>query len=257
MPVHLLIVESVPTRPYLGASERPRMHPYDPFTFTRRTTERIVEDLNTDACGLTGSWDGDVLVFTATEAFNGDAFMETVEPDALGRYTFEGHWPWDEWSEDLDQDEEHRAYAHGALRTDAAPDPAYSDAARAAWRRGREEAEHLRQTAPPPRPNSYMPLGTFTVAQDATVHMTLHARDLDHAYAQVADLASAEVGANVPLGNGVRLTHITCGDVNDADISASEAPDPVAPSVPRSGTPGAAALAPPADLPRTGKGRAR
>ncbi|MGW4197080.1 hypothetical protein [Streptomyces sp. NPDC005004] len=118
---------------------------YQPLTFTRQTTERIVADLNNDACGLTGSWDRDTLTFTATEAYNGDAFTEVVTPDALGHYTLDATWPWAVWQAELDQDEQHRAYARGALTPEEPADPSYSDAARAGWRRGRTEAGKLLQ----------------------------------------------------------------------------------------------------------------
>ncbi|MGW4197081.1 hypothetical protein [Streptomyces sp. NPDC005004] len=64
-------------------------------------------------------------------------------------------------------------------------------------------------------------LHTFEVAQDGTLHFTLLARDLAHAHARVADLESCENVADIPLGDGVRLTHVTHGSVQDTDITAA------------------------------------
>lgn len=152
--LHLVIVEGSPTSPYLGASARPTMTGYDSLAFTRQTAERIVADLNRDACGLTGSWDGDSLVFTATEDYNGEAFTETITPNGQGHYIISALWPWGAWSKDLDSSEQHRAYARGALTPAEPADPTYSDVARAAWQRGRDEAAQVLQ---PSRPWQHRP----------------------------------------------------------------------------------------------------
>jgi hypothetical protein len=60
-----------------------------------------------------------------------------------------------------------------------------------------------------PQPDS--PLQTFLVARDGTRHSTVLARDLDHAHAQVAALASYEAVTACELGDGARLTHVTFG----------------------------------------------
>ncbi|MGW3009612.1 hypothetical protein ACWC9R_12350 [Streptomyces sp. NPDC001219] len=67
------------------------------------------------------------------------------------------------------------------------------------------------------------PLRSFAVAQDGTLHFTVRARDLDHAYERIAHLEASEAGAEVLLGDGVQLTHITYGDVDDSDISPADA----------------------------------
>ncbi|MFG3199878.1 hypothetical protein ACGFYT_27535 [Streptomyces sp. NPDC048208] len=103
--LHLVVVEGCPDRPYLGASARSTMTGYDSLTFTRQTAEQIAADLNKDACGLTASWDGDSLIFNATAEYNGDAFSETVVPDAHGHYEIGGLWPWGLASKDVAPDE--------------------------------------------------------------------------------------------------------------------------------------------------------
>ncbi|MGV9428013.1 hypothetical protein ACWDO7_27460 [Streptomyces sp. NPDC003656] len=120
---------------------------YDSLTFTRQTAERIAADLNKDACGLTASWDGDLLIFNATEAYNGDAFTEAVVPDEHGHYTIDASWPWSVWSEDLDPDEHRRAFARGARTSHEPTDPLYSGTVRTAWQQGRHEAEQLLKPA--------------------------------------------------------------------------------------------------------------
>ncbi|GHD79430.1 hypothetical protein ACFQL8_19385 [Streptomyces goshikiensis] len=121
---------------------------YDTLTFSRQTAERIVTDLSRDTCGLSGFWDGDALTFIATQDYDGEGFTYTATPDAQGRYTIEALWPWDVWDEDHVPSEVSRAYAHGALTTSEPMDPAYSDAAAAAWRSGRTEAARLLHTTP-------------------------------------------------------------------------------------------------------------
>ncbi|WP_405496245.1 hypothetical protein [Streptomyces sp. NBC_00096] len=118
---------------------------YDSLTFTRQTAEQIVADLKKDSCGLSGSWTGDVLTFTATKDYDGEGFTYTVTPDTQGRYTIEALWPWDTWSTDLASGEQNHAYAQGALAPLQPIDPAYSAADAAAWRRGRDEAANLLQ----------------------------------------------------------------------------------------------------------------
>lgn len=142
--LHLVVVEGCPDRPYLGASAQSTMTGYDSLTFTRHTAERIAADLNKDACGLTASWDGDSLIFNATEAYSGDAFTEAVVPDEHGHYTIEAFWPWSAWSEDLDPDEHRRAFARGARTSHEPTDPLYAGTVRTAWQQGRHEAEQLR-----------------------------------------------------------------------------------------------------------------
>ncbi|MFE2596042.1 hypothetical protein ACFXCZ_06000 [Streptomyces sp. NPDC059396] len=124
---------------------------YDSLSFTRQTAERIVADLNKDASGLTGSWNGDSLTFTATKEYDGEGFTYTVTPDAQGHYTIEALWPWDTWSGNLDPAEQSHAYARGALTPLEPVDPTCSDAARAAWQSGQAEAARLLQTAPTAR----------------------------------------------------------------------------------------------------------
>ncbi|MFD4924189.1 hypothetical protein ACFWNE_23210 [Streptomyces goshikiensis] len=141
--LHAVVVEGCPTTPYIGTSPRPAVGGYDSFSFTRRTAEQIAADLNRTECGLTASWDGDSLIFTASEEYNGDAFTETVTPDEYGHYAIDALWPWDVWSEDLDPDEQSRAFVRGAQTPHEPADLAYSDTARSAWQRGRREAERL------------------------------------------------------------------------------------------------------------------
>ncbi|WP_412078794.1 hypothetical protein ACLF6K_35900 [Streptomyces xanthophaeus] len=118
---------------------------YDSLTFTRQTAEQIVADLRRDSCGLSGSWTGDVLTFTATKDYDGEGFTYTVMPDTQGRYTIGALWPWDTWSADLASGEQSHAYARGALAALEPADPAYSAADAAAWRRGKAEAANLLQ----------------------------------------------------------------------------------------------------------------
>ncbi|MFH9071440.1 hypothetical protein [Streptomyces alboflavus] len=72
------------------------------------------------------------------------------------------------------------------------------------------------------QPNPTGPLRSFTVAQDGTLHFTVRARDLDHAHERIAGLEASEAGAEVPLGDGVQLTHVTYGAVADSDISPTD-----------------------------------
>ncbi|WP_166520574.1 hypothetical protein [Streptomyces leeuwenhoekii] len=73
-----------------------------------------------------------------------------------------------------------------------------------------------------PAPQPAAPLRRFTVTQDGTLHFTLHARDLDHAHAQIADLECTEAAADVTLADGVHLTHITHGTVHDYSIEPAD-----------------------------------
>ncbi len=73
-----------------------------------------------------------------------------------------------------------------------------------------------------PQPRAPEPLDLFDTTQDGTLHFTLRAQDLAHAHARVAALESSEATAEVTLGNGIRLTHITYGTVHDSDISAAD-----------------------------------
>lgn len=76
-------------------------------------------------------------------------------------------------------------------------------------------------TAAQPSPTE--PLRSFAVAQDSTLHFIVRARDLDHAHERIADLEAREAGAEVSLGDGVHLTHITYGAVADSDVSPADA----------------------------------
>ncbi len=82
--------------------------PYCSPAFSRAVAERIVVDLHADNCGLTGRWDGDVLVFEWTPDYNGDGGTETVAPDEQGRYSIGGRWPWD-YDGPLEAAERHQA----------------------------------------------------------------------------------------------------------------------------------------------------
>lgn len=73
-----------------------------------------------------------------------------------------------------------------------------------------------------PAPQPAAPLRRFAVTQDGTLHFTLHARDLDHAHAQSADLECTEAAADVALADGVHLTHITHGTVHDYSIEPAD-----------------------------------
>ncbi|MCA1223236.1 hypothetical protein [Streptomyces sp. 8L] len=72
------------------------------------------------------------------------------------------------------------------------------------------------------QPNSMEPLHSFAVAQDGTLHFTVRARDLDHAYERITSLEASEAVADVALGDGVQLTHITYGDVDSSDIRPAD-----------------------------------
>ncbi|MEU4111769.1 hypothetical protein [Streptomyces sp. NPDC027717] len=141
--LYVVVVEGCPTKPYMGTSTRSAITGYDSLFFTRRTVDQIVADLNEDTSGLTASWDGDSLILTASDQYNGDAFTEIVTPNEYGHYMIGGLWPWDVWSEDLDSDEQHRAFVRGARTPQEPADPTYSGTVRTAWQQGRHEAEQL------------------------------------------------------------------------------------------------------------------
>lgn len=115
--------------------------------------------------------------------------------------------------------------------------------------------------SPPDQP---VPLRPFAVAQDGTLHFTLHARDLAHTCVLLAELESTEAVAEVALPDGVHLTHITYGTVQDCDIQPIEGSSPtrIAESVPLPGLPAGVKRAPaahtvPPSTPLPGPGRPR
>ncbi|MGA5704519.1 hypothetical protein [Peterkaempfera bronchialis] len=95
--------------------------PYCSPAFSRAVAEHIVCDLHADNCGMTGHWDGDVLVFDWTPDYDGDGGTESVAPDGRGLYRIGGHWPWD-YDGPLDAAERHQAaLARSAARPTAGP----------------------------------------------------------------------------------------------------------------------------------------
>ncbi|MEU3571082.1 hypothetical protein AB0E96_22085 [Kitasatospora sp. NPDC036755] len=95
--------------------------PYCSPAFSRPVAEQIVVDLHSDNCGLTGRWDGSLLVFEWTPDYDGDGGTETVTPDEHGRYRIGGRWPWD-YDGPLDAAERHQAaHARSAARLGNSP----------------------------------------------------------------------------------------------------------------------------------------
>ncbi|MFE9481290.1 hypothetical protein ACFYNM_22120 [Streptomyces spororaveus] len=98
--VELLTVDGTDYGPYPGLPTAPTRSPYDTYLFTGETAQRIVEDLHRDDCGLTAAFEDDgTLTFTWDATYRGEPGVESVTPDAQGRYAIGGLWPWGNWTE--------------------------------------------------------------------------------------------------------------------------------------------------------------
>ncbi|MFB8406795.1 hypothetical protein [Streptomyces sp. NPDC055912] len=141
--LRLLAPEASGHGPYIGLLPPGDLDPYAAPLFTRSTAQRIVDDLHSDACTLTASWEGEALRFTWSAAHDGDGGSNTVAPDAHGRYAIGAMWPWNEWSADTPHTAEQSAYALGAVQAFGAAGTTVPDGLAQLYARGRADAHRL------------------------------------------------------------------------------------------------------------------
>ncbi|MCX5078884.1 hypothetical protein OHA84_37335 (plasmid) [Streptomyces sp. NBC_00513] len=99
-PVELLTVDGTDYGPYPGQPVAATRSPYDTYLFTGETARHIVDDLHRDDCGLSAAFEDDgTLTFTWDATYRDEPGVESVTPDAHGRYAIGGLWPWDNWTE--------------------------------------------------------------------------------------------------------------------------------------------------------------
>jgi len=84
--------------------------PYDIISVTRATAEQIAADLPASHAGryLTCRWAGDCLLISSDPRLRTEPGRpgRVIEPDADGRYRIGGLWRWEEWTAELEDDED-------------------------------------------------------------------------------------------------------------------------------------------------------
>ncbi|WP_275466284.1 hypothetical protein [Streptomyces noursei] len=137
--IQLFTIEGTRYGPYVALPVSSVWTPLSAHLFTRATAQMIVADMHRDDCGLHGAFDAETGTLTFTD--DGDT-METVAPDAYGRYLIGGLWDWDEWGDHVPHTAGQAEFARGAAEYRQDDDAAsLVEPLDTLYRQGRQEAQ--------------------------------------------------------------------------------------------------------------------